>query len=38
MGGWQSMFGVISGRLPNCVTQAAVATYFRGIKNAQNYI
>ncbi|XP_023345761.1 hydroxyacylglutathione hydrolase, mitochondrial [Eurytemora carolleeae] len=29
MGGWQSMFGVISGRLPNCVTQAAVATYFR---------
>ena len=25
------MFGVISSRLPNSVTQAAVATYFRGI-------
>jgi len=29
MGGWPSLFTAVSSRLPNYVTQAAVATYFR---------
>jgi len=29
MGGWASLFGAVSNRLPNYVTQGAVATYFR---------